>query len=373
MNLSTQRASLLIILAVMLLSPLTTAAQQPDLYEVLGLQDLRDEATEKDIKRQFRALSKQYHPDLNPTEDARKKFAEINRANEILSDKKKRKMYDMRGEEGLKQLERANEMQGRGDPFGGLFGGLFGGQQQQQVKGQNSQLTVDIPLADIYNGKTHSFTIQKQKVCRKCKGTGAASGSDYAVCKHCNGQGHVVQRIQLAPGFVQQVQQPCPHCGGQGKQIKKKCPECKGNKVVRGSSTLTLEVERGMRDGHQVVFEMEADQSPDLIPGDVILVVKSKNNDVFQRKGDLDLTTTVTLTLREALLGFKKSITHMDGRQVDVSRDGVTQFGTVVKIAGEGMPKHNIPAEKGDLYVTYEFVLPRKLAGAVKEAFEEIL
>lgn len=349
-----------------------STGQNMDLYEVLGLQDLRDEATEKDIKRQFRALSKQYHPDLNPTDDARKKFADINRAHEILSDKKKRKMYDMRGEEGLKQLERANEMQGRGDPFGGLFGGMFGG-QQQQVKGQNSQLTLEIPLSDLYNGKTHSFTIQKQKVCRKCKGSGAASGSDYAVCKHCNGQGHVVQRIQLAPGFVQQVQQPCPHCGGQGKQIKKKCPTCKGNKVVRGESTLTLEIERGMRDGHQVVFEMEADQSPDLIPGDVIVVIKSKNTDVFQRKGDMDLTTTVTLTLREALLGFKKTITHMDGRQVDVSRDGVTQFGTVVKIAGEGMPRHNIPAEKGDLYVTYEFVLPKRLTAAVKEELEEIL
>lgn len=352
----------------------TAAHGEQDLYEVLGLGDLRDEATEKDIKRQFRTLSKQFHPDLNPTAEAREKYADINRAHEILSDKKRRKMYDMRGEEGLKQLEKANEQQNRGgDPFGGLFGGLFGGGQQQQVKGANSQVSVDIPLADIYNGKTHSFTIQKQKVCRKCKGSGAAPGSDYSVCKHCNGQGQVVQRIQLAPGFVQQVQQACPHCGGKGKQIKKKCPECKGNKVVRGESTLTVEIERGMKDGHQVVFEMEADQSPDLIPGDVILAIRSKNNDVFQRKDDNDLATKVVLTMKEALLGFTKTITHMDGHTVDVSRRGVTQFGTVAVIQGEGMPRHNIPAEKGDLYVTYEFVLPKKLTPEQKTALEEIL
>lgn len=360
------------VVLVLALVALSVMAED-DLYEILGLGDLREEATEKDIKKQFRELSKQFHPDHNPSADARKRFASINRANEILSDKKKRKMYDMKGEEGLKQLEKANEMQNRHDPFGGMFGGLFGGGQQQQVKGQNSQLTVEIPLADLYNGKVHKFTIQKQKLCKKCKGTGAASGSDYIVCKHCNGQGHVVQRIQLAPGFVQQVQQACPHCGGKGKQVKNKCPACKGNKVLRGDAVLELEVERGMKDGHQVVFEMEADQSPDLIPGDVILVIKSKNNEIFSRKDDNDLTTTVTMSLREALLGFERTITHMDGHLVDVGREGVTQFGTVVKIAGEGMPKHNTPSEKGDLYVTYEFVLPKKITADMQEVLEEIL
>ncbi|CUG88240.1 DNA-J protein, putative [Bodo saltans] len=359
----------LVLLSAILLAPAAAA----DLYEILGLSDLGEEATDKDIKRQFRALSKQFHPDLNPSDEARQKFAEINRANEILSDKKKRKMYDMRGEEGLKQLEKANEQQGRHDPFGGMFGGLFGGGQQQQVKGQNSQLSVDIPLEDIYNGKVHKLTISKQKVCKKCKGSGAAPGSKFKVCTHCQGQGHIIQRIQLAPGFVQQAQQTCPHCGGKGKEVKTKCPECRGNKVVKGDSILTLDVERGMKDGHQVVFEMEADQSPDLIPGDVILVIKTKNNDVFQRKGDDDLATTVKLTMREALLGFTKDITHMDGRTIDVSRTGVTQFDTVVRIQGEGMPKHNTPSFKGDLYVTYQFELPTRLTAEMKEVLDEIL
>lgn len=357
-------------LLAMLLVMHTTAE---DLYEILGLSDLGEEATEKDIKRQFRTLSKQFHPDLNPTEEARRRFSEINRANEILSDKKKRKMYDMRGEEGLKQLEKANEQQHRHDPFGGMFGGLFGGQQQQQVKGQNSQLDVEIPLEDIYNGKTHKLTITKQKVCKKCKGSGAAPGSKFKVCSHCQGQGHIVQRIQLAPGFVQQAQQTCPHCGGKGKEVKNKCPDCRGNKVVKGESTLELEVERGMKDGHQVVFEMEADQSPDLIPGDVILVIKTKNNNLFKRRGDDDLDTTVKMTMREALLGFSKTITHMDGHTVDVSRSGVTQYDTVVRIPGEGMPKHNTPSFKGDLYVTYQFDLPSRLTAEMREVLDEIL
>jgi DnaJ-class molecular chaperone len=181
-----------------------------------------------------------------------------------------------------------------------------------------------------------------------------------------------VQRIQLVPGFVQQVQQPCSHCGGKGKEVKKKCPVCKGNRVVRGESVIELEVEKGTKDGAQFVFEMEADESPELIPGDVILVVRTKNNELFRRRDD-DLETTVRLSMREALLGFQRQLVHMDGHTVLLSRTGITPHGTRVKVPGEGMPKHHIPSEKGDLYVTYEFDLPRSLTAQQKEVLEEIL
>ena len=360
-----------ITLALLLTLAANLASAEDDLYEVLGLGVEREDASEKDIKRQFRLLSKQYHPDLNPSDEAKAMYQKINRAHEILSDKKRRKMYDMRGEEGLKQLEKAGQHQhnNQNDLFASFFGGGGGG---QQTKGQNAQMSMEFPLEDFYNGRVHRLEITKQKLCKKCKGTGAASGSDYVKCKQCNGQGQVVQRIQLAPGFVQQVQQACGSCGGTGKQVKKKCPECKGNKVGKGQSSLELDLERGMKEGHQVVFEMEADQSPDLIPGDVVLVVRSRKHDVFTRKDDIHLEMTLKLTMKEALLGFRRGVTHMDGHVFEVSRSEITPYGTKVLLRGEGMPRFGVPSEKGDLTVTLIFELPGSLTTQQAEGIREI-
>lgn len=359
-------------IALMLLS---LVSAEEDLYAVLGLGDRApEEVTEKDVKAQFRVLSKKYHPDQGGGAAAREMYEKISRAHDVLSNSQKRKMYDISGEDGLKLLERSVAEGNRGgDPFGGMFGGLFGGGGGQQFKGQSAQMEVVVPLSQAYNGDVQSLTVTKQKICRKCKGTGAASPKDFAVCKHCKGQGTVVQKIQIAPGFVQQMQQQCPHCNGKGKEIKKKCPSCNGNRVTRGESRIQLNVEKGVKDGHKVTFEMEADQSPDMIPGDVVIVIRTKDNDTFKRKGDVDLAMTVTLSLREALLGFKRSVAHMDGRLIALSRKGITPFGTTEKIVGEGMPHYGNANRKGDLYVTYEFVLPTGLSEHQKENLDEIL
>ena len=355
---------------------MTYVCAEEDLYSILGLGDRTpDEVTEKDVKAQFRILSKKYHPDQGGGAAAREMYEKVSRAHDVLSNKQKRKMYDISGEDGLKLLERSvTEGNRGGDPFGGLFGGLFGGGGGgQQFKGQTAQMEVEVPLSQAYNGAVQSLTITKQKLCRKCKGTGAASPKDFAVCKHCKGQGSVVQKVQIAPGFVQQMQQQCPHCNGKGKEIKKKCPTCNGNRVTRGESRIQLNVEKGIKDGHKVTFEMEADQAPDMIPGDVVIVVRTKDNDTFKRKGDVDLAMTVKLSLREALLGFHKTVVHMDGRSIELSRKGITPFGTVERIAGEGMPHFGNPTKSGDLYATYEFVLPTDLSEHQKENLDEIL
>jgi DnaJ-related protein SCJ1 len=366
-----QKAIAAICFLALLLSLTSPAAAEEDLYEILGLGAEREEATEKDIKRQFRLLSKQYHPDLTQGDEAKKMYQKINRANEILSDKRKRKMYDMRGEEGLKQLEKSSQQQNHG--HNDIFASFFGGGGGQQTKGQNAQMNMEFSLEDFYNGRVHKLELSKQKLCKRCKGTGAASGSDFAKCRHCGGQGQVVQKIQLAPGFIQQVQQPCGHCGGTGKTVKNKCPTCKGAKVGKGTSTIELDLERGMKEGHQIVFEMEADQSPDLIPGDVIIAVRSRKHDVFTRRDDIHLEMTLKLTLKEALLGFRRSVTHMDGHVFEISRNEITPYGTQVVLRGEGMPKHGVPSEKGDLTVTLVFELPSRLteqqADGVKEIF----
>lgn len=338
-----------------------------DYYAVLGLSE---DATDKDIKTAFRELSRKYHPDVNRADEAREMHAKVSRAHEVLSDRQKRKMYDIRGEEGLEMLNKHNQMQHHRpqhqDPFASLFGGGGGG---GSLKGQDSRSNVDIPLRDIYNGATHVLTVQKQKICKVCKGSGGAKGSEMKTCSQCNGAGHITQRIQLAPGFVQQSQGPCPKCGGKGKEIKQKCPACRGKRVERGSSQLSLVVDRGAPEGHEVRFEMEADQNPDNIPGDVILAIHAKPDDVFTRKGN-DLFMRLEISLKEALLGFDRTFPHMDNRQIPISATGVSQHGTVRRIANEGMPI--MGGGKGDLYVTIEFVSPKTLTEAQEKVIDTL-
>ena len=259
------------LLTVAVLLVVAAVADEEDFYDVLGLPQ-KEDSSERDIKKQFRSLSRKYHPDQNPTDEAREMYKKIQRARDVLSDRKKRKIYDMKGEEGLKQLEDAARNPNAGhDPFAAFFGG----QQRDQHKGKDVQMNLQVSLADLYNGGSHKLTLQKNKLCRKCRGTGAASKKDMKKCGHCKGAGKVVQRVQIMPGFVQQMEQPCPHCGGKGKVVKHKCKTCGGKKVMRGEYTLEVELEQGMPDGHRLVFDMEADQSPDLIPGDVIFVINT--------------------------------------------------------------------------------------------------
>jgi DnaJ-class molecular chaperone len=343
------------------------ADEEVDYYAILEL-DAKEDSTDKDIKRQFRVLSKQWHPDHNPSEEARQRYQKIQRAHEVLSDKKKRKMYDMKGEQGLKQLEQPNN-QGDHDPFAGFFGG---GHQQQGNKGQNMQMNLQVPLEDVYRGNTHPIKIQKQKLCRACKGSGAASKSDMKVCPQCKGEGVVTQKINLGGMFIQQVQSQCPQCGGKGKTVKKKCLTCHGNKVFRGEDTLDVEIERGIPEEHRITFEMEADQNPDQIPGDVLFVIKSAPHTRFKRKGN-DLHYTLRVTLLEALVGFTRRIEHLDDHVVTVERNVVTPFGTVITMENEGMPIHNVPSERGSLYVTVEVDFPSRIRSEHADSLRSLL
>eukprot|EP00992_Anisonema_acinus_P001847 TRINITY_DN10553_c0_g1_i3.p1 TRINITY_DN10553_c0_g1~~TRINITY_DN10553_c0_g1_i3.p1 ORF type:complete len:359 (+),score=96.37 TRINITY_DN10553_c0_g1_i3:65-1141(+) len=339
-----------------------------DYYKDLGLEQGED-STDSQIKKAYRSLSKKYHPDHNPTEEGKARYAVISRAYEVLSDAKKRKIYDMKGEDGLKQLEESQKGGGQAmDPFAAFFGG----QQRDRTKGKDMRMTLHVTMDDLYNGKTDTVTIQKQKLCRACKGSGAASKGDIGNCHHCKGRGVITQQVQIMPGFVQNMQQHCPHCGGTGKRIKKKCPVCNGNKVTRGSTTLEFDIERGTPEGHELRFEMEADESPDVLPGDVIFKVQSKPHSFFSRRGD-DLEMTMTITLLQALVGFTRQIRHMDDHVVEVKRDKVTPFGTQMVIRGEGMPRHNVPSEKGDLKITFHVNFPKKITAAQAAEFRELL
>eukprot|EP00906_Rhabdomonas_costata_P024958 RCo035774 len=349
---------------VMLLLPWAIRA---DFYQDLELPNGED-STDSEIKKSYRILSKQNHPDLNPSEEARQKYLKISRAYEVLSDPKKRKIYDMKGEDGLKQLEDSAKGQRFTDPFAALFGGGGG----DRTKGQDVQMSLKISLADAYNGNMHTITLKKQKLCRACKGSGARSKEDVVDCPVCKGKGVVIQKVQLAPGFIQQLQNHCGACDGTGKKIKRRCSVCGGRKVAAGESTLEVLIEKGVPEGHEMKFEMEADESPDVLPGDVILKVHTAGHPVFKRSGN-DLHMSLRISLLEALVGFSRAVMHMDDHEVLVKRSSVTPHGTQMTIRDEGMPKHNVPSERGNLVITFEVEFPRAITEEQAAAFKTLL
>lgn len=201
-------------------------------------------------------------------------------------------------------------------------------------RGPDFQMEYPITLEDLYNGLTKSVNIKRKVLCKSCRGTGA-KGGDQKTCPHCQGRGQVMTIQQLGPGFNVQMQQPCDKCHGRGKIAKHQCPVCHGSKQQMEEKELEVVVERGMQDGQEIRFERASEQSPDTIPGDVIMRLRQQPHSRFTRKGN-DLHMEHTITLREALLGFSFNINHLDGRRVKIEQEAVTQPEFVKTIKGEG-------------------------------------
>lgn len=250
-----------------------------------------------------------------------------------------------------------------------------------------------LPLRDFYTGREISFLVEKQQICDSCEGSGS---KDHKVetCDRCSGRGIVIQKHMLAPGMFQQVQMACDKCGGQGKKIKNPCPVCQGNKVVRKAVETTAEIEPGMNRGTRLVFENEADESPDWVAGDLIVILDEKEPELgvedaertdgtfFRRKGK-DLYWKETLSLREAWMGeWSRNVTHLDGHVVRLGRKrgDVVQPLAVETVRGEGMPSysegglhdrdhHEGDDEPGNLYVEYAVVLPDEMESGMEKEF----
>ncbi|UNI21217.1 DnaJ- protein scj1 [Purpureocillium takamizusanense] len=361
-----------------------------DYYKVLGVEK---DATERQLKSAYRQLSKKFHPDKNPgDETAHEKFVQVSEAYDVLSDQETRHIYDTRGHEGVKQHQQGGGQGGHHDPFD-LFSRFFGGHghfghAHREPRGHNVEVRVEISLRDFYNGATTEFKWERQQICETCEGSGSADGK-VDTCGVCGGHGVRIIKQQLAPGMFQQMQMRCDACGGRGKTIANKCPTCSGARVERKFNTVTLKVERGAARDSRVVYENEADASPDWVAGDLIVNLSEKDpsedenpdglDGVYFRRKDDDLYWTEVLSLREAWMGgWTRNLTHLDAHVVRLGRPRgqSVQPGHVETVAGEGMPRWHEDGDSvyhktefGNLYVTYEVVLPDQMDAAMRDDF----
>ena len=219
---------------------------EKDLYKIL---EITKQANKDDIKKAYKKLSRKFHPDKD--QNNKEKFVEISEAYEILSNVNKRRVYDTRGYQEAKNA--GNEGEG-GDGDMDIFSSFFGeGRVKKENKNEDQRIKLKVSLNDLYNGKELNYKYTRNVICPHCRGTGADSEDDIKVCTKCGGQGMVIERQQIAPGYIQQFQRQCPKCAGQGKMINKSCNVCSSSKIVPSIDDMSVYVEKGMTEGQEIV------------------------------------------------------------------------------------------------------------------------
>ncbi|CAO2840917.1 unnamed protein product [Amaranthus hypochondriacus] len=343
-------------------------------YEILGVPK---NASPEDLKKAYKKAAIKNHPDKGGDPE---KFKELAHAYEVLSDPEKREIYDQYGEDALKEgMGGGGGMHDPFDIFSSFFGGgPFGGgssRGRRQRRGEDVIHPLKVSLEDLYSGTTKKLSLSRNVICSKCSGKGSKSGASMK-CGGCQGTGMKVSIRQLGPGMIQQMQHPCNECKGTGETIndKDRCPQCKGEKVVQEKKVLEVVVEKGMQHGQKITFPGEADEAPDTVTGDIVFVLQLKEHPRFKRKGE-DLFYEYTLSLTEALCGFRFVLNHLDGRQLLIKSNP----GEVIKpdqfkaIDDEGMPIYQRPFMKGKLYIHFTVEFPDSLNPDQVKALEAIL
>eukprot|EP00002_Diphylleia_rotans_P013818 TRINITY_DN2690_c0_g1_i1.p1 TRINITY_DN2690_c0_g1~~TRINITY_DN2690_c0_g1_i1.p1 ORF type:complete len:405 (-),score=88.29 TRINITY_DN2690_c0_g1_i1:2160-3374(-) len=345
--------------------------RETKLYDLLGVSP---SASEDEIRKAYRKLALKMHPDRNPDPAVAEKFKEITAAHEILTDSQKRETYDRYGEEGL------SEGGGRGgsahDIFSHFFGGGGGGGSRSRgpQKGEDVVHPLNVALEDLYKGKTVKLAMNRNIICPGCKGLGGKEGA-VTKCNSCDGRGVKIAIRQFGP-MIQQVQMHCPDCKGQGEVIseKDKCKKCHGQKVTEEKKNLEVHIDPGATHGQKITFQGEADQAPNMLPGDVIIVVQQKDHPKFKRVNK-DLFIDHTITLQEALCGFEFIVEHLDKRHLHVrsSPGEVIKPGDVRAIQDEGMPTYKRPFDKGFLFIKFDVTFPENMDEATLAALKKVL
>lgn len=244
---------------------------------------------------------------------------------------------------------------------GGLLNQMFGGGGRRRPhKGETTVQPMSVTLEDLYKGKASKLQLTKKALCKTCNGIGGKAES-VKNCARCRGTGRVFISRQIGPGMIQQMATQCEECSGQGEMINEadRCKRCLGKKTVEEKKIIEVNVTPGMRENQKIIFYGEGDQEPGIEPGDVVLIVKTKQHDTFDRKGD-NLFMKKTVTFKQALCGFTMTIKHLDGKDIVLT----TAPGEVIRpesirgAMGKGMPKQSVPGEYGNLFIVFDVKFP---------------
>ena len=341
-------------------------APKRDYYEILGVS--RD-ASDEEIKRAYRKLALQYHPDRNVGDkDAEEKFKQAAEAYEVLRDPEKRRVYDRYGHAGLEGvgMPHFTNAQSIFDVFGDIFGDLFGpGRRHGPQPGRDLRVEVEIDLTEAARGVEKTITIHREEICPECSGSGGRRGSPPAVCRRCRGQGAVV----IQQGFFR-LQQTCPGCGGRRFIITDPCPACHGHGRVAVPRTLPISIPPGVDTGTRVRFSGEGEAGEPGAPrGDLYVEVRVREHPLFQRDGP-HLVCQVPISFSQAALGGEIEVPTLEGPITHPLKGGI-QSGEVIRLKGRGMPRLH-GGRPGDLVVQVIVETPRNLTRRQEELFREL-
>ncbi len=348
---------------------MSTTSTPRDPYEVLGV---RRDASEQEIKKAFRRLARELHPDVNAHDpQAEDKFKEAAEAYEILSDADRRATYDRYGHEGLRSggfSPNFDAFGSIGDLFDAFFGGQFGA-RSGPAPGGDVAVSVEIELAEAAEGKNVEVSYEAVEVCEHCRGNGAEPGTPIETCKRCGGSGQL-QGVTRTP-FGQMVRTVvCDTCHGDGRLPSQPCRECRGRGRRAARQTLGVEIPAGIADGQRIRLAGRGHAGEaGAGAGDLYVLVRVRPDERFLREGD-DLITALSLPAPLAALGGVMQVPTLDG-PLDVDVPAGSQPGEIITMKGHGMPQLR-RGRRGDLRVVLDVVVPRRLTGEQRELMERL-
>lgn len=341
-----------------------------DYYEILGVDR---NASDEEIKKSYRKLAMQYHPDRNPgNREAEEMFKEASEAYEVLSDQQKRDIYNRYGHDGLtgagyRGFSGFDDIfSSFGDIFGDIFGFSTGHSRSRTAAQAGSDLRYDLRISfmDAALGATAEITVHKYVLCTSCRGSGCAPGVSPEVCNRCQGRGQVTQ----SSGFFS-ISTTCPQCRGQGQVIKTPCRECSGGGKVKAAKTLQLKIPAGVESGSRLRMRGEGEEGLYGGPsGDLYVFIEVKRHDVFERKGN-DVHCRVPVTFVQAALGGSVEAPTLTGTEkVKIPRG--TQTGRTFRLKGKGIP-HLRGYGCGDQIIEIVVIVPTNLTRRQEELLKE--
>jgi molecular chaperone DnaJ len=351
-----------------------------DYYEVLGV---ARNASVEDIKKSYRKLAMQFHPDRNPGDkSAEEKFKEAAEAYEVLSDGEKRRRYDQFGHEGMRRGSDVHDFGNMNDifsAFGDIFGGtmfdeMFGGGGRSRGRSgpmQGSDLKIRLPLTleEIAAGSEKKLKIKRYVSCSSCSGTGAREPGSMQTCPACHGSGEVRQVTRTILGQMVNIS-TCQNCAGEGQVIKAPCLTCKGDGRLPGDATVKINVPAGVSDGNYINMRGEGNVGPrGGPPGDLIVVIEEQPHEIFGRDGD-DILLDMLISFPQAALGSEIEVPTITGK-AKLKIDSGTQSGTILLMRDKGIPHLN-SFGKGDQRVRVNVFVPNSVSSQEKSLLKQL-